>query len=297
MKVSILSPVRNESLHIAEMIASVQAQTHKNWELLLVDDGSDDNTVKIICELASQDQRIRLVAQQAANGKVAAFNKAFGAASGQVIVLLAGDDRLPPGSLAHRVSVLGGSAPNSSRVLGLFKLVTFSDDTKFDGIVLPKGNSGSRSGGSLTMSIDLAKGAFPIPEHLAAEDIWLGEATRALTQATLTSNEVVLEYRIHPNNSNPRQQAFDEMSTSSHKRFRAYEALLSSEIPFGADHRARIAEMWRLEQYRVDGRWVRVILSGRLPVLDRLAIASHASPTLFWIRKAGYRWLSGLRGS
>lgn len=297
MKVSVLSPVRNEALHIAEMMASVQAQSHTDWELLFVDDGSDDDTVRIICEASARDPRIRLVAKQSAAGKVAAFNKAFTAASGQVIILLAGDDRLPPTSLEQRVSVVRRNYPQVTRVLALFKLMTFSDDPKFDGMVLPKGDAGSRSGGSLTMSMELAQGAFPIPEHLAAEDIWLGEATKALTESTLVSNEVVLEYRIHPNNSNPRQQSFEQMSASSHNRFRAYEALLASDLPFAAEDRARISEMWRLEQYRVEGRWLKVITSGNVPLLDRLAIASHASPALFWFRKAGYRWLSGLRGS
>lgn len=296
MKVSILSAVRNEALHIAEMIESCVNQSHHDWELLFVDDGSDDHTVDIINSFSERDERVKLVARQQALGKVAAFNSAFEASSGDVIVLLAGDDRLPRHSLEHRSVTIGKHYPIQRLVLGLFKLVTFSENPKFDGMVLPKGASGSRSGGSLTMSRELANRSFPIPKHLPSEDLWLGEATRALAEETVVSDEIVLEYRIHANNSNPRQQSFSQMNESSHKRARAYEALAESDLPFTSEERRDLEERWRLAQLRHEGRWVKIMASGQIPVLDRLAMVGRANPTFFRLRTIGYRWLSGLRG-
>lgn len=296
MKVSILSAVRNESTHIGEMIQSCLDQTHEDWELLFVDDGSTDSTVQVISSYADRDRRVRLVAQQQATGKVSAFNTAFADSTGDVIVLCAGDDRLPPRSLEARADLIGSAYPSSKRVLGLFKLVTFSENAKFDGMVLPRGKSGSRSGGSLTMSRELALGAFPIPPQLAAEDVWLGEATRVLTEVTLTSEQIVLEYRIHPNNSNPRNQPFAKMTVASNKRARAQKELLESDLPFSNEDRELMAERWRLEQLRLKGAWLRILVGGKLPILDRMATAAHANPVLFRVRSIAYRWLSGLRG-
>lgn len=296
MKVSILSAVRNEAVHVGEMIQSCLDQTHKDWELLFVDDGSTDDTVQVISSFAEQDDRVRLVAQQHALGKVSAFNAAFAESSGDVIILCAGDDRLPRRSLEVRAELISSAYPSNKRVLGLFKLVTFSEIAKFDGMILPRRKSGSRSGGSLTMSMELAQEAFPIPPHLAAEDVWLGEATRVLADRTLTSEEVVLEYRIHPNNSNPRNQPFSSMTVARNKRAQAQKALLESNLPFSREDRDIMAERWRLEQLRVEGSWIRILTTGRLPVLDRMATAAHANPVLFRVRSIAYRWLSGLRG-
>src|SRR6187200_2452417 len=100
MKVSILSPVFNESLYIDEMIRTVVAQSHSDWELLFVDDGSTDETADLIHTWTLTDPRIKLVSRDQKLGKVAAFNRAFDESSGSLLVLLAGDDRLPPDSLA-----------------------------------------------------------------------------------------------------------------------------------------------------------------------------------------------------
>lgn len=146
------------------------------------------------------------------------------------------------------------------------------------------------------MSKELAREAFPIPPHLTAEDVWLGEVTRLLAEETHISKEIVLEYRIHPNNSNPRNQPFAKMTEASHKRALAQKALLESDLPCPQEDRDIFAERWRLEQLRLQGAWVHILATGKLPLLDRVAVAAHAHPILFRLRSFGYRWLSGLRG-
>jgi len=103
-RISILSAVYNEAQHIAEMIKTVQAQDLLDWEILFVDDGSTDDTVKLIKKHAAQDPRVRLISHGSKLGKVKAFNTALEASLGDVIVLLAGDDRLPQGSLVSRAT-------------------------------------------------------------------------------------------------------------------------------------------------------------------------------------------------
>ena len=91
------------------MIDSILVQSHRDWELLFVDDGSEDDTVELIEKAAGKDSRIRLVSAARKLGKVKAFNHCYAAATGQIMVLLAGDDRLPARSLAARAASLASS--------------------------------------------------------------------------------------------------------------------------------------------------------------------------------------------
>jgi glycosyltransferase involved in cell wall biosynthesis len=213
VKISILSAVYNEAAHIGEMVQSVLSQSEIGWELLFVDDGSTDNSVDVIRRFAGEDCRIRLVSHGVKLGKVSAFNKAFAESKGDVIVLLAGDDRLPPDSLSIRYRAMA-AVGHDSPAAAFFKIRTFSKFRKFDGMVLPRGKSSSRSGGSIAMNRTLAEILFPIEESLVSEDIWLGAASVDLASSIIQKSDVVLEYRIHDGNSNPRNRPFDEMTES-----------------------------------------------------------------------------------
>lgn len=294
MRLSLLSAVRNEALYIREMIESALVQSHDDWELLLVDDGSTDGTVEIIEEMAARDSRVVLVGCQSAKGKVSAFNTAFAASSGDVICIQGGDDLIPPGAFDARVNPFL-DAPEGK--LALFKLRTFSDDPKFDGMVLPKGDSSSRSGGSLTMWRDLAEKVFPIPESLVAEDIWLSNALDAVAKTTVSRPDVVLDYRIHDGNSNPRNKPFHVMTEASHLRHHAYEELLKAEeLPLRPEQQRLFRARLQLDHYRYDGPAWRILTVREASWPDRLASLSRSHPALFAIRKRFYRALSGLRG-
>ena len=58
--VSIIMPTYKCGLYIEESVKSVQAQTYKNWELIIVDDCSGDDTVQRVSKLQEQDPRIKL---------------------------------------------------------------------------------------------------------------------------------------------------------------------------------------------------------------------------------------------
>lgn len=59
--VSIITPAYNAEAYIAETIASVLAQTYTNWEMLIVNDCSQDNTAEIVQSYAAKDKRIKLI--------------------------------------------------------------------------------------------------------------------------------------------------------------------------------------------------------------------------------------------
>ena len=61
--VSIITPCYNGAKYIGETINSVIKQTYQDWEMIIIDDGSKDNSVEIINEFLSKDSRIKLIRQ------------------------------------------------------------------------------------------------------------------------------------------------------------------------------------------------------------------------------------------
>lgn len=90
--VSIITPVYNSEQYIADTIKSVQAQTHTNWELILTDDCSTDNSVEIIQSFLEQDSRIKLLKLKNNSGSGVARNTSIKSATGHVIAFIDADD-------------------------------------------------------------------------------------------------------------------------------------------------------------------------------------------------------------
>ena len=96
---SIIVPCYNADASLLQTIASVQAQTFRDWELLCMDDGSTDQTPRLISAASSSDSRIRAF-RQANAGPAAARNRAIELATGEIIAFLDADDLWVPQKLA-----------------------------------------------------------------------------------------------------------------------------------------------------------------------------------------------------
>ena len=86
-------PCFNSSRFINEAIESVIFQTHENWELLICDDGSQDNSLEIISSWALRDSRIKSIDNTHGKGAPGARNSCLDAAKGRYIAFLDSDDR------------------------------------------------------------------------------------------------------------------------------------------------------------------------------------------------------------
>jgi teichuronic acid biosynthesis glycosyltransferase TuaG len=104
--VSIITPSYNSEKFISETIQSVQNQTYKNWELLIVDDFSQDKTVKIIKEFSKNDNRISVIELPENLGTGNARNTALKVAKGRFIAFLDSDDLWKPNKLEKQVDFL-----------------------------------------------------------------------------------------------------------------------------------------------------------------------------------------------
>lgn len=99
-KFSVVIPAYNASKYIADCVGSVLAQTEKDFEIIVVNDGSTDNTAQIVSSFS--DERVNLV-NRSNGGLAVARNTGIRAAKGEVVAFLDADDRWCPDKLAaHR---------------------------------------------------------------------------------------------------------------------------------------------------------------------------------------------------
>ena len=102
--VSIIMPTYNCGRFIAEAIQSVLAQTYQAWELIIVDDGSTDNTADIVASFP--DPRIHYLCNEQNIGAALTRNKALREASGRYIAFLDSDDLWAPTKLERQIAFM-----------------------------------------------------------------------------------------------------------------------------------------------------------------------------------------------
>ncbi|AFZ22699.1 glycosyl transferase [Cylindrospermum stagnale PCC 7417] len=126
-KVSVIIPVYNAEKYVAATVQSVLSQTYQNLEILIIDDGSDDYSIKICQQFA--DPRIQII-HQANRGVPGARNTGIRYAQGDYLAFLDADDIWLPTKLAQHVNHL-----NNSPTVGIsFSYSAFIDEgSKFTG--------------------------------------------------------------------------------------------------------------------------------------------------------------------
>ena len=97
-KISVIIPVYNTASYLQESVGSIMHQTLRDLEIIIVDDGSTDNSGEILREMAEKDERIQLFSQRN-EGQSSARNTALKYASGEYIYFMDSDDILHPDAL------------------------------------------------------------------------------------------------------------------------------------------------------------------------------------------------------
>lgn len=103
--VSIITPSYNTAEYIAETIESVQAQTYMNWEMIIVDDCSTDNTDEVVKPYLS-DERIKYLKNEKNSGAAVSRNYALREAKGRWIAFLDSDDVWRPEKLERQITFM-----------------------------------------------------------------------------------------------------------------------------------------------------------------------------------------------
>lgn len=102
--VSVIMPSWNTGKFIAESIQSVIDQTYENWELIIVDDCSTDNTDEVVAKFT--DKRIRYFKNEKNSGAALSRNRALREANGEWIAFLDSDDLWNPDKLEHQINFM-----------------------------------------------------------------------------------------------------------------------------------------------------------------------------------------------
>lgn len=104
--VSIITPSFNSAKFIAETIQSVQHQTHQNWEMIIVDDGSFDETEQIVRSIIEKDKRIQFYKLTQNSGPAVARNTGIEKASGKYMTFIDADDIWFPTFIENSITTI-----------------------------------------------------------------------------------------------------------------------------------------------------------------------------------------------
>ncbi len=262
--VSILVSNYNYARFIGETIESALNQTYQNIELIICDDGSTDDSVRIIEDYQRKDSRLHLIAK-ANGGQASGFNAAYAASRGELIALLDSDDTFLP----HKVErIVADFQAHPEAGFGLHRVIRMTADRRRQGVwpmsaPLPCGWYGPtllQEGGiipympptsGLSFHRDIAERMFPLPVEpilVKCPDQLITRLAPVLTPIT-ADGEALSEYRLHgENNYGP-----DKVSAASFKKELDYcQALWSAQKRFiGSQLGDDLAN--QLEPIRVNG--------------------------------------------
>jgi glycosyltransferase involved in cell wall biosynthesis len=206
MSVSVVMPAKNAAAHLREAVESVFAQGSAVHELIIVDDGSTDDTVSLVRSLS--DSRIRLLSN-ARTGVSAARNLGAQMATGTWLMFLDADDRLRPGAVA---TLTAGAqvAPDAILVYGDYDLIDgegrpigrrglLKGRRKPSGQVLERLAAGNFivNGGIAIIRADAFDKAGGFDESLRYCEDWHCWCRLAATGEFQFVSALLLDYRIH----------------------------------------------------------------------------------------------------
>jgi len=120
--VTVVTPAYNIAKYVGEAVDSVLRQTFHDFEYLVIDDGSDDNSIDVVKAHSGDDPRFRLVAGEH-RGLSAARNAGIREARGEYIAFLDGDDRWHPKFLERQLRLIQSLPPDVGVVFCRSRLV------------------------------------------------------------------------------------------------------------------------------------------------------------------------------
>jgi len=208
---SVLIANYNYADYISYAIESVLRQTYQNFEIIICDDGSTDNSINVIKRFAEKDDRILLITQKN-GGHASALNKAYASAKGDIISLLDADDIFLEDKL-QKVSEAFQQNQNSG--FCIHKVLPVDSKVEPIGNPIPKKlDSGwvgeialNRGGGSsfpptsgLSFRREIKDYIFPIPvEFNINADGILAELSQYITKI-IAIDETLSKFRLHDKN-------------------------------------------------------------------------------------------------
>ena len=233
--ISIALASYNGSKFIREQLDSILAQTYQDFEVVICDDCSTDNTWQILGDYASTDNRIKIFENECNLGFKKNFEKAISLCSGEYIALSDQDDiwtknhlevlltNLGDKSIAGGNAILVDAEGNSiGKKLNEVDDFTFFQEDKFIYRIIF--TSDPIQGGSMIMPKKFIKKCLPIPEKVKYHDAWFA-ACACFENGISYTFDVINNYRQHGNNitfsaHNKQQQGLIKRIYSNYKKIK-----------------------------------------------------------------------------
>jgi glycosyltransferase involved in cell wall biosynthesis len=207
--VTVVTPAYNVAKYIGEAVDSVLRQTFRDFEYLVIDDGSEDNSVDIIKAHSGDDPRFRLVAGEH-RGLSAARNAGIREARGEYIAFLDGDDRWHPKFLERQLQLIQSLPPDiggvfsRSRLLlenGTLVFLQWQRAGRYDFDDFLVGGNPARNGSSMLLRTSCFADVGGFDEKLKCLedlDMWLRIAENSKTPGLWASKYFLVDLRLRP---------------------------------------------------------------------------------------------------
>lgn len=216
--VSVIIPVYNGARHIRQCIESVLAQTLSDFELICVNDGSTDDTARILEDIAAHDHRMSVLHQEN-KGEGAARNTGLDAARGRFLSFFDADDFTEPHLLEHAVAY----AEETDADIVAYRVDSYNDETgetlpvpwSLDNIAFPRRVSSPQDNpdrlfyafqnwtwNKLFRTSFICKHQLRFHEIQRSADLYFVCCALALAERIAIVDEVLYHYRVNNPNSN-----------------------------------------------------------------------------------------------
>ena len=136
MKVSIITPFFNSEKYIRQTIESVLSQTFSDWEMILIDDGSEDSSLDIINEYSSRDDRFVVIENGSNQGVAISRNNGIKAVRGEYIAFLDSDDIWRENKLEKQISL--AEKTGADIVYCSYGMIDGDSRKSFDDFIVPE---------------------------------------------------------------------------------------------------------------------------------------------------------------
>ncbi|HEX5702604.1 MAG TPA: glycosyltransferase family 2 protein [Pyrinomonadaceae bacterium] len=293
--VSVVIATHNRRAFLAEAVASVRAQTFERWELLVVDDASEDDTWEWLTREREHDERLRIFRLAENSQRAVAANHALAEARGEFIMFLDDDDLLRPEALAQLAEALRQDESAVAAAGARFKFKESGQGVRINHpskpvkkIIWPEllhGSVWSAVSGQTLYHTEKVRqvGGYP-PGVIVVDDrtLWLRIARLG---PVLILPSIVLDYRTHDGQWRPHN--IQEMRKS------VFEDFMAGLRPH---------ELRRARRYRRSGEWSRAADEEFERGNYRAALAGYlracrAAPTLLLSPLIGRRTINAIKSS
>ncbi|MHB1152798.1 MAG: glycosyltransferase family 2 protein [Eubacteriales bacterium] len=295
--ISIIIAVYNEEKYISETVRSILNQSYRDIELIIVNDGSTDDTMKLLNEFCQYDMRVR-VFNPGKLGKNGAYNYAANEVKGEWFVMFSGDDILEPGILQEWFNASLDYNPYKDKVVFASRLRMFTTDKKYkiyDGIQIPKNpNKVCKSGAAFMASKTILNEVFPIPTQFPNEDNWISLYFEFFNVIFIPILKICMNYRIHSNNSLNKNAEFHDFNNKYNQRLIIIKSFYDKYYNQLNKLQCQILlNRYNLEMLRYNGKILKILCFKNISIIEKIRNVFLCNSFLYTIKINLNRFILG----